>query len=248
MYSQEQLRKIYQELAAPFGEESIERTDGSLTRKGYDTVGYRCAYLVDRLNSVLGVGCLRVQPKYSCSELPSQNGRQAFEGVCELIVQIGQWQENDFVVVGEAPGIGSHVSYRRGDALKGAYTNSLKRALSHLGPGWQAFAGAVDDDSVSPDGHSGVRAHDGAGPDFEPEETKARSGHRNGRVTSAQLAKMRELVGELGGDWREYRQHVKEKHGTALEYCDKRTASDLIGNLLASARKRRGNGSGARLS
>ena len=53
---------------------------------------------------------------------------------------------------------------------------------------------------------------------------------------------MRELVAQIGGEWPSYRQHVKETRGLSLEYVDKKLASELIADLLATVRRGRGNG------
>ena len=49
-------KAIYAALAAPFPEHCIQRTEGRLTGRGYDTVGYGYQHVANRLNEVLGVG------------------------------------------------------------------------------------------------------------------------------------------------------------------------------------------------
>ena len=46
----EEIKKIYAALSAPFPEEAIERTDGRITRRGYSTTGIKYQYVVNRLN------------------------------------------------------------------------------------------------------------------------------------------------------------------------------------------------------
>ena len=62
----EERKKIYQLLAAPFPEEAIERTDGKLTGKSYSTTGIKYQYVANRLNEVLGVGGWRTGKHSKC--------------------------------------------------------------------------------------------------------------------------------------------------------------------------------------
>jgi hypothetical protein len=45
-------------------------------------------------------------------------------------------------------------------------------------------------------------------------------------------------VGELGGDWQRFREHVRQRQGINVEYLDVRAASALIDDLMATIRKR----------
>jgi hypothetical protein len=64
----------------------------------------------------------------------------------------------------------------------------------------------------------------------------------NGRVTAAQLGKLRELVHQIGGEWSAFRTHVRTSHGVNIEYASRRLASTLIEELLERTRQRKSNG------
>ena len=49
-------KKLYAALAAPFPESCIQRTSAGQTGRGYDTTGIAYQFIVNRLNEVLGVG------------------------------------------------------------------------------------------------------------------------------------------------------------------------------------------------
>ena len=72
----EEKRKIYAALAAPFPEHCIQRTEGRITGRGYDTSGIGYQQVVNRLNEVL---VLR----------PSQVDQRACAGVSDLIYSHG---------------------------------------------------------------------------------------------------------------------------------------------------------------
>lgn len=253
MHSAEQLREIYRRLAEPFPEEAIERTKASVTRRGYDTTGVKYQYIVNRLNEVLGVGGFRVERDFSVREKQTRKGYDMIEATCDLVMQLGQWVDGAFVPFAEATGTGGHTSAIEADARKGAFTNGFKKTAAFFGCGWRAYAGVIDDDNVTDGDNSGSPPV--AGDDYQPRGSRSQATTRSssqgrttssGRVTKAQLTKMRELVTDIGGSWPDYRAHVREKHGINVEYADRKTASNLINGLIASARKARGNGSDAR--
>ena len=62
----EEKKKLYAALSAPFPEEAIERTDGKLTGKSYSTTGIKYQYVANRLNEVLGVGGWRTGKHSKC--------------------------------------------------------------------------------------------------------------------------------------------------------------------------------------
>ena len=143
-------KAIYAQLAESFPEDTIERTRGAQTGKGYDTTGIKYQYVVNRLNEVLGVGCFRTERKMTMRESVSQKGRPVFEASCELRLYLGEWtnSEEGFVIIAEAIADGGHKSFDYSDALKGAYTNAFKKAAAFFGVGRQAYEGSLDDDNV----------------------------------------------------------------------------------------------------
>lgn len=88
-----------------------------------------------------------------------------------------------------------------------------------------------------------ARARTGSKPNQNASSTEpATSANERGRISTAQLSKMRELVEELGVDWNNYRASVRERLGINVEYATRRVASDLIADLIARTRAGRTNG------
>ena len=121
-------KKLYLALAAPFSEEAVERTDGKMTGKGYSTTGIKYQYVVNRLNEVLGFGCFRSHRTITVKETKRANGRPAFEAICDLTLELGQWVDGRFIVFAESLADGGHVASSEADSRKGAYTNAFKKA------------------------------------------------------------------------------------------------------------------------
>lgn len=247
--------KLYVALAAPFPEDAIERTDGRLTGKGYSTTGIKYQFIVNRLNEVLGVGGFRVERKITMKEVATTKGRPAFEAACEMRLQLGEWVDGQFVPFAEAVGDGGHTAMALADAIKGAYTNSFKKTAAFFGVGRQAYEGSIDDDNVPAEASAPVArmptrtasrapvvpADALEGPHGVPTQEVPRA--IAGRVTSAQLGKLRELVAEAGEDWATYRAAIRQRLGINIEYADRATASTLISERL-DATGRRASGSG----
>src|SRR5512135_3476571 len=80
----EEKRKIYAALAAPFPEHCIQRTEGRITGRGYDTSGIGYQFIANRLNEVLGVGGWRAHRVVTVKEVTRSNGRQAFEAIADI--------------------------------------------------------------------------------------------------------------------------------------------------------------------
>ena len=243
MYSQDELRDIFRRLAEPFPEEAVERTKASVTRKGYDTTGYKYTYIVQRLNEVLGVGGFRVQPDFTIKERKSRNGAPLYDVTCDLIMQLGRWDAGKFLPFAEAPGTGGHTSTTEADAKKGSFTNGFKKVAAFFGCGWQAYAGCIDDDNLPPAHDDWHDAESDATERVSNPPVNGRDEH-NGRITSGQLAKMRELVDEVGGDWARFREHVRKERNVNVEYANRKMASEIIEELIQMARRRRSNGTG----
>jgi hypothetical protein len=73
----EEKRKIDAALAAPFPEHCIQRTEGRITGRGYDTSGIGHPFIANRLNEVLGVGDWRAHRVVTVKEVTRSNGRAA---------------------------------------------------------------------------------------------------------------------------------------------------------------------------
>ena len=137
------LDKIYRELSRPIPEEAIQRTKGSVTKKGYDTTGFGYQYLVNRFNEVLGIGNWNWRFKVMKEEKGEfRSGAVFYEvaGKSEIRVTIGDKE----IVHGE---YGGHRAGNYADALKGASTNAFKKAAAFFGVGKQAFEGSIDEDN-----------------------------------------------------------------------------------------------------
>jgi hypothetical protein len=141
-------KKLYQQVSQPFPEEAVERTDGRVTGKGYSTTGIMAQFVINRLNEVLGIGGWRTHRKMSVRGLITNSGRKAYEAICDLVLELGEWIEGNFVPFGEALADGGHVSMSEADARKGGLSNALKKAAATFGAGRQADEGTIDDDNV----------------------------------------------------------------------------------------------------
>ncbi len=106
----EEKRKIYAALAAPFPEHCIQRTEGRITGRGYDTVGYGYQHVANRLNEVLGVGGWRAHRVITVKEITRSNGRPAFEAIADITLELGTWVDGNFIVFAEALADGGHAT------------------------------------------------------------------------------------------------------------------------------------------
>lgn len=253
-------KKLYTALAAPFPESCIQRTDGRLTGKGYSTSGIGYQFIVNRLNEVLGVGCFRAHRTMTIKEITRSNGRPAVECVCDLTLEIGAFIDGQWVMIGEALADGSHQSSTEGDARKGAYTNAFKKAAAFFGVGKQAYEGTLDDDNVPGEIESTVApvmsvvrapvpqvAHQApstaSGYTSPPAAQNAgpHGGPPRNRLSSKQLSAIWSIARKLGHEQGSFRSKVKAEFGKALEFLSKDEASALITRLNAHLN---GNGSG----
>ncbi len=246
MITIEERKEILRRLSAPFPPEAIERTTATITKRGYDTTGIKAQYIVDRLNEILGLHGWRTEACFEITESKTAKDRPMFDVVCDLTLLVGGIDDKgEFLHWAIREATGGHSSISKADAKKGAYSNALKKAAALLGCGAEAYRGTIDDDNVpsSDDAHeSSNRSSSEQREEFVPQSTGSADRGSNGRVTSAQLGKMKELVTEVGGDWERYRQHVKQNHNVMPEYANKTLASALIESLVATARRRRFNG------
>ena len=141
-------KAIYAALAKPFDEHCIQRTEGRLTGRGYDTTGIGYQHIANRLNEVLGVGGWRAHRTVTVKEIVRSNGRPAFEAICDITLELGEWIDGSFIVFAESLADGGHVASSEADARKGSYTNAFKKAAAFFGVGRQAYEGSLDDDNL----------------------------------------------------------------------------------------------------
>jgi hypothetical protein len=247
-------KKLYQQLAAPFPDHAIQRTEGRLTGRGYDTTGIGYQFICNRLNEVLGIGGWRAHRTVAVKPITRANGRPAFEAVCDIVLALGEWVNGEFVVFAEALADGGHVAASEADARKGAFTNSFKKAAAFFGVGRQAFEGSLDDDSVPADQLCDraasttpaaqrlspttprASAPQSPRPDSQPSRTTT-SSTRN-RLTSKQLGAIQVLSRKLGYDGQGLRDLAMQQFGAQPEFLSRDQASTLISTLSVQA----GNG------
>lgn len=240
-------RKIYAALAAPFPEEAIERTKGSVTGKGYDTAGVRAQFLINRLNEVLGLGCYRIHRTINVRTITTPKGRSMYEAVCDMTVELGEWVDGKFVVFAESVSDGGHLATSEIDAKKGSHTGALKRALAGFGIGKAAWEGRLDDDNVPADGEfspitvTRVLAQPQTVAEATPQgfvrtptaaEVRSQMPERN-RLSSKQLAAIWSIARKLSVEQSSFRSQVKSRFGCQLEFLSRQQASEVITQLNA---------------
>ncbi|MEW5848036.1 MAG: Rad52/Rad22 family DNA repair protein [Myxococcota bacterium] len=234
-------KKLYAALAAPFPDEAVERTDGAVTGKGYSTTGIKYQFVVNRLNDVLGLGGWRAHRQVTVTQLATSSGRKAYEAICDLVLQLGTWVNGEFQVFAEALADGGHISVSEADARKGAYTNALKKGAAMFGCGRQAYEGTLDDDAVP--GVDQMAPVSRAAPQQASTQTSRPSSapQTNGvppsapveraRLTAKQLAALWAISKKLGMAPAEFRRSVKEQHGVQPEFLTRPQASALIASM-----------------
>jgi hypothetical protein len=148
----EEKRKIYLQLAAPFPEHCIQRTEGRLTGRGYDTTGIGYQHIANRLNEVLGVGGWRAHRTVTVKEIVRSNGRPAFEAICDITLELGEWIDGKFIVFAESRADGGHLArqdgWTRGHAERGLLPSKGQplRQQSHSGrqvQPWKTYDSSV---------------------------------------------------------------------------------------------------------
>lgn len=238
----EEKKKIYGALAAPFPEDAIERTDGRVTGKGYSTTGLKYQYVANRLNEVLGIGGWRAHRTVTVKPVTTSKGRDAFEAICDITLELGEWTDGQFVVFAESLADGGHTAMSEADARKGAYTNAFKKAAAFFGCGKAAYEGTLDDDNVPADG--GFEQPAGGvtittlpqqrigppAPAVPVSQAKPTVPSRN-RLTSKQLAAIWAIGRKLGYEQQALRQMVKQKFNAQPEFLTRDQASALIGSM-----------------
>lgn len=248
-------KKLYAALSAPFPESCIQRTEGRLTGRGYDTTGIGYQHIVNRLNEVLGLGCFRTHREVTVKPIQRSNGKPAFDAICDLTLELGEWVDGKFITFAESVADGGNVSASEADARKGAYTNAFKKAAAFHGVGRQAYEGTLDEDNLTEDGF--VAATPEVQPSVRPMpqapqtppgyirtglpvDTRPPAQERN-RLSSKQLAAIWSIARKLGVEQASFRSQVKQRYGAQLEFLNRNQASELITALNAQLNA---NGSG----
>ncbi|MBK9519685.1 MAG: hypothetical protein IPO09_20635 [Anaeromyxobacter sp.] len=257
----EEKRKIYAALAAPFPEHCIQRTDGRVTGRGYDTSGIGYAFITARLNEVVGLGNWRAHRTVTVKEITRANGRTAFEAICDLTLELGEWVDGAFVTWAESLADGGNVAASEADARKGAYTNALKKGAAMFGCGRQAYEGTLDDDNLPPEHSSDggtistlptprpapapapvvqgqVSQQPAQQVQQQPRPPQAPPAPSRNRLTSKQLGAIQAIARKLGYDPQGLRAFVKGQFGAQPEFLSRDQASKLISAMSAQA----GNG------
>jgi len=258
--TQDERKKIYAALAAPFPEQCIQRTEGRITGRGYDTAGIGYQFIVNRLNEACGLGGWRAHRTLRTKEITTAKGRPAFESIADVTIELGAWVDGNFVAYADAVADGGHVSTNEADSIKGAYTNAIKKAAAMFGCGRQAYEGTLDDDNVPTEsGDEGVTVttlptggtqrsspsadglQNGKAGAPRPQFPTPPPAPMRSRLSSKQLAAIWAIGRKLGYEQQQLRAHIKQTFGVQPEFLTRETASQVIGTLAAQA----GNGHAA---
>ncbi len=242
-------KAIYAALAKPFDEHCIQRTEGRLTGRGYDTTGIGYQHIANRLNEVLGVGGWRAHRTVTVKEIVRSNGRPAFEAICDITLELGEWVDGNFIVFAESLADGGHVASSEADARKGSYTNAFKKAAGFFGVGRQAYEGSLDDDNL-PGEHAAEVVHQSVQRAVPPQApvqpihptqntqltqpaTRSVSTQPRNRLTSKQLGALQAISRKLGMDHGGLRAISKQRFNAQPEFLTRDQASQLIASMSA---------------
>ena len=239
-------KAVYAALAAPFPEQCIQRTSGQQTGRGYDTAGIGYQHIANRLNEVLGVGGWRAHRTVNVKEITRANGRPAFEAICDITLELGEWVDGQFIVFAESLADGGHVASSEADSRKGAYTNAFKKAAAFFGVGRQAYEGTLDDDNLPQDASTASPAvqvvnqvqaqqpRQVVQPVVAPVAPVQRPATQpRNRLTSKQLAALQTISRKLGMDHGGLRAVSKQKFNAQPEFLTRDQASQLIASMSA---------------
>ena len=240
--TKEERKNIYTALSAPFPDDAIQRTDGKLTGRGYDTTGIGYQHVVNRLNEVLGLGGFRTQRTVKVREMARSSGRAAFEGICEITLELGEWVQGSFVPFGQAVADGGHIASTEADARKGCFTNAFKKAAAFFGAGKQAYEGTLDDDHVPADDVQPIRRNQGPTPASGGQQHAASPPRE--RLTSPQLNAIKAIIRKRGIDAGLFKIDIQKQYGVTPEFLTRKQASDVISRLDAGGGNGQHNGGG----
>lgn len=138
-------KELFDELNAPFPKEAIEDAPRSKTKKKYDATYLKYAYVVKRLNDVLGLTGWTA--KFEVVEATSgvNYKKTPFWSVTGKMII-----EGDKIGYNEA--FGGNVSYdSMASAHKSAWTDAFKKCAALTGAGWETYAGLLDPDNGTED-------------------------------------------------------------------------------------------------
>lgn len=147
------MSEIIKRLSEKLTIEAVQRTKGSVTKKGYDTDGYGYQYCVDRFNEVLGLNWFFDWEILNYTEGKYTSGTPYHDITVKLNIFVTSEQN----IVNRSCA-GGHTSRTYADALKGAITNAFKKTAAFYGVGRDAFAGTIDEDNKpSPEHFNEIR-------------------------------------------------------------------------------------------
>ena len=131
-------KELLAELSKPFPEDAITRVSATASGRGRELTGIKRAYLIERLNEVVGVGGWQIsEPEFVTSEIKWGQGT-GWQCICKYWLEIKG--------LGKSFGLGDGIAKRLGDAMKGAESGAFKRAAACFGLGLSAYKGTIDED------------------------------------------------------------------------------------------------------
>jgi hypothetical protein len=131
---------IIKKLSEKLPETAIQRTKGTITKKGYDTDGYGYQYCVDRFNDLLSGDWAFNWEILDVTKGEFRSGQPWFDITVVCRIKIKNYEYRSCA--------GGHRSSSYADALKGAITNAFKKTAAFWGVGRDAYANTIDDDNL----------------------------------------------------------------------------------------------------
>ena len=142
-------KAIYAALAKPFDEHCIQRTEGRLTGRGYDTTGIGYQHIANRLNEVLGVGGWRAHRTVTVKEIV----RAATAGPPSRRSATSRWNSASGSMASSSssrrawPTAATWPAPRQMPGRAATRTHSRRQRRSSAS-GRQAYEGSLDDDNL----------------------------------------------------------------------------------------------------
>ena len=251
----EEKKKIYQQLAAPFPEHCIQRTEGRLTGRGYDTSGIGYQFIANRLNEVLGVGGWRAHRTVNVKEIVRSNGPPGLRGDLRHHPGARRVGRRGLRGLRRVAGRRRPPRQLRGGRQEGRVHQrpSRRRRRSSASAGRPTRA-SLDDDNV-PAEHSSdgftvstlptQRPAPAPAPVVQvqpaqqvPQQPRPPPAPSRNRLTSKQLGAIQAIGRKLGLDQAGLRAATKQRFNSQPEFLSRDQASQLISAMSAQA----GNG------